>query len=130
MTDGRFSGGSVGLVIGHVGPEAAIGGPIGLIKNGDEIIVDLNVNTLSCTELLNLKILKERKKEWKTVVQENNGLHPFVGDADTRLLNRMRNSAVSAVFGAGMHPNREVWIPDPRNVEISNFKPKNIYKNN
>ena len=130
MTDGRFSGGSVGLVIGHVGPEAAIGGPIGLIKNGDEIIVDLNVNTLSCTELLNLKILKERKKEWEAVVQENNGLHPFVGDADTRLLNRMRNSAVSAVFGAGMHPNREVWIPDPRNVEISNFKPKNIHKNN
>ena len=42
----------------------------------------------------------------------------------------MRNSAVSAVFGAGMHPNREVWIPDPRNVEISNFKPKNIHKNN
>ncbi len=130
MTDGRFSGGSVGLVIGHVGPEAAIGGPIGLIQNGDEIIVDLNENTLICTELLDLKILKERKKEWDSVVQENNGLHPFVGDADTRLLNRMRNSAVSAVFGAGMHPNREVWIPDPRNVEMSNFKPKNIHKNN
>ena len=130
MTDGRFSGGSVGLVIGHVGPEAAIGGPIGLIQNGDEIIVDLNENTLSCTELLDLKILQERKKEWGTVVQENNGLHPFVGDANTRLLNRMRNSAVSAVFGAGMHPNREVWIPEPRNVEMSNFKPKNIHKNN
>mgnify|MGYP001436114880 CR=1 FL=1 len=44
MTDGRFSGGSVGLVIGHVGPEAAAGGSIALIKNGDEIIVDLNKN--------------------------------------------------------------------------------------
>ena len=44
MTDGRFSGGSVGLVIGHVGPEAAIGGPIALIEDGDEIIVDLNKN--------------------------------------------------------------------------------------
>ena len=42
MTDGRFSGGSVGLVIGHVGPEAAIGGPIGLICDGDTITVDLN----------------------------------------------------------------------------------------
>ena len=37
MTDGRFSGGSVGLVIGHVGPEAAVGGPIGLIEQGDDL---------------------------------------------------------------------------------------------
>merc|ERR1711991_241963 len=44
MTDGRFSGGSVGLVIGHVGPEAAVGGPIGLIEQGDDILVDLNDN--------------------------------------------------------------------------------------
>ena len=39
MTDGRFSGGSVGLVIGHVGPEAAVGGPIALIEEGDQIIL-------------------------------------------------------------------------------------------
>ena len=51
MTDARFSGGSVGLVIGHVGPEAALGGPIALVENGDEIIVDLNVNELNCTPL-------------------------------------------------------------------------------
>ena len=42
MTDARFSGGSVGLVIGHVGPEAALGGPIAFIEDGDEIIADLN----------------------------------------------------------------------------------------
>ena len=36
MTDARFSGGSVGLVIGHVGPEAAVGGPIALVEDGDE----------------------------------------------------------------------------------------------
>ena len=48
MTDGRFSGGSVGLVIGHVGPEAAVGGPIGLIEDGDTITVDLNHNTINC----------------------------------------------------------------------------------
>ena len=41
MTDGRFSGGSVGLVIGHVGPEAAIGGPIALIMDGDKINVTI-----------------------------------------------------------------------------------------
>merc|ERR1711988_1551900 len=51
MTDARFSGGSVGLVIGHVGPEAALGGPIALVEDGDEIIVDLNVNELNCSPL-------------------------------------------------------------------------------
>ena len=51
MTDARFSGGSVGLVIGHVGPEAALGGPIAFIEDGDEIVVDLNTNTLTCTAL-------------------------------------------------------------------------------
>ena len=47
---------------------------------------------------------------WKDLVKENDGMHPSVGDADTRLLNRMRNSAVSAVYGAGMHPNRSLWV--------------------
>ena len=51
MTDGRFSGGSVGLVIGHVGPEAALGGPIGLVENGDQIVVDLDLNEVNCMEL-------------------------------------------------------------------------------
>ena len=51
MTDARFSGGSVGLVIGHVGPEAALGGPIAFIEDGDEIVVDLNTNELNCTAL-------------------------------------------------------------------------------
>ena len=129
MTDGRFSGGSVGLVIGHVGPEAAVGGPIGLIKDKDEIVVDLNKNTLTCTQLLDENILRERKNDWKKIVDDNNGLHPAVGIADTRLLNRMRSSAVSAIYGAGMHPDRKVWIPDPREIKKSDFIPKNIYKN-
>ena len=128
MTDGRFSGGSVGLVIGHVGPEAALGGPIGLIEDGDEIIVDLNKNTLDCTQLLDTNTFSERKKAWQKIVDMNDGLHPAVGDADTRLLNRMRSSAVSAMFGAGMHPNREVWIPNPREIKKSDFIPKNIHK--
>ena len=129
MTDGRFSGGSVGLVIGHVGPEAAIGGPIALIEDGDEIIVDLNKNQINCTQLINEKTLKSRKTIWQKAFDDNNGIHPSVGSADTRLLNRMRSSAVSAIFGAGMHPNRELWIPDPREAEKSDFIPKNIYKN-
>ena len=129
MTDGRFSGGSVGLVIGHVGPEAAIGGPIALIEDGDEIIVDLNKNQINCTQLINEKTLKSRKAIWQKAFDDNNGIHPSVGSADTRLLNRMRSSAVSAIFGAGMHPNRELWIPDPREAGKSDFIPKNIYKN-
>ena len=48
MTDGRFSGGSVGLVIGHVAPEAFLGGPIALIEDGDTIVVDLNTDRLDC----------------------------------------------------------------------------------
>ena len=128
MTDGRFSGGSVGLVIGHVGPEAAAGGPIGLIDNGDDIIVDLNKNELNCRQLADESIYKKRKENWDIVVSKNNGIHPSVGDIDSRLLNRMRCSAVSAVFGAGMHPNREVWVKDPRDVQISEFKPRNKFR--
>ena len=128
MTDGRFSGGSVGLVIGHVGPEAAAGGAIALIENGDEILVDLNKNELSCTQLQDPEVLEERQLAWEKTVSANDGMHPSVGDADTRLLNRMRNSAVSAVFGAGMHPNRSLWVRDPRTPQKSGFKPHNKFR--
>ena len=74
-------------------------------------------------------IRDRRKTIWQKAFDDNNGIHPSVGSADTRLLNRMRSSAVSAIFGAGMHPNRELWIPDPRKAEKSDFIPKNIYKN-
>ena len=69
-----------------------------------------------------------RKSNWEEIFKTNGGTHPAVGDADTRLLNRMRNSAVSATYGAGMHPNRELWVPNPRVVEDSGFIPKNIHK--
>ena len=128
MTDGRFSGGSVGLVIGHVGPEAAAGGPIGLIEDGDDITVDLNKNELNCEPLLNKTIYSERKSLWESLVSKNNGIHPFVGDADTRLLHQMRCSAVSAVFGAGMHPNRKLWVNNPRKPKNTDFKPTNKYR--
>jgi dihydroxy-acid dehydratase len=128
MTDGRFSGGSVGLVIGHVGPEAATGGPIGLLENGDSITVDLNKNELYCKELGDKKTYEERKLKWENEVIDNGGVHPLVGDADTRLLNRMRCSAVSAVFGAGMHPDRKLWVNNPRDIVDSKFVPKNKFK--
>src|SRR3954451_6837042 len=51
MTDARFSGGSVGLVIGHVAPEAYLGGPIALVEDGDTIVIDVNADRMDCTEL-------------------------------------------------------------------------------
>lgn len=130
MTDARFSGGSVGLVIGHVGPEAALGGPIALIEDGDEITVDLNTNEINCTELSNQSTFKNRKDDWNEVVQSNDGMHPSIGVANTRLLNRMRRSAVSAKYGAGMHPDREIWVNEPRSTVKTDFVPSNKYRPN
>ena len=128
MTDGRFSGGSVGLVIGHVGPEAAIGGPIALIEEGDQIVVDLNKNEINCLELENKNTYEERKNHWQKKVDGNHGIHPAVGKADTRLLHKMRYSAVSAVFGAGMHPERKIFVTDPREGSKSSFTPQNKFR--
>ena len=128
MTDARFSGGSVGLVIGHVGPEAALGGPIAYIEDGDDIVVDLNRNEISCAQLDDELTLSDRKATWDKVVEDNGGTHPAIGDADTRLLNRMRRSAVSAVFGAGMHPDRELWVSAARAPEMTGFVPSNKYR--
>jgi dihydroxy-acid dehydratase len=128
MTDARFSGGSVGLVIGHVGPEAALGGPIAFIENGDEIVVDLNTNELNCSALTNPAVYKVRKAAWEKVVAGNGGIHPNCGEADTRLLHRARHTAVPATRGGGMHPNREVWVRAPRQAERSGFVPKNKHR--
>jgi len=128
MTDARFSGGSVGLVIGHVGPEAAIGGEIGLIEDGDNIIVDLNINEINCVEISDAVILNKRKSAWQKIVESNGGTHPSLGVADTRLLNRMRHSSVSAKFGAGMHPNRELWVSEPRDPVETFFSPSNKFR--
>jgi len=128
MTDARFSGGSVGLVIGHVGPEAALGGPIALVEDGDEIVVDLSSNELNCTALDDPAVYAERKSAWDKVLADNQGLHPSCGDVDTRLLNRMRRSAVSAVYGAGMHPDRELWVSEPRAPVQTGFVPQNRWR--
>ncbi len=128
MTDARFSGGSVGLVIGHVGPEAALGGPIAFIEAGDEIVVDLNTNELNCTALSDPATLARRKAAWAKQVADNGGTHPNCGVADTRLLHRARHTAVPATRGGGLHPNREVWVREPRQAERSGFSPTNKYR--
>jgi dihydroxy-acid dehydratase len=63
MTDGRFSGGSHGFIIGHVVPEAQEGGPIGLLRDGDIVNIDATKNTLD-VELSDSE-LAERKKNWE-----------------------------------------------------------------
>ncbi|HTT57305.1 MAG TPA: dihydroxy-acid dehydratase [Opitutaceae bacterium] len=63
ITDGRFSGGSHGFVVGHITPEAAVGGPIAVIKNGDPITIDAEQNMISLD--LPSKELKARLKAWK-----------------------------------------------------------------
>ncbi len=62
ITDGRFSGGTRGFCIGHVGPEAAMGGPIGLLKDGDIIRIDAEKGTLDVK--LGAEELEKRKKNW------------------------------------------------------------------
>jgi dihydroxy-acid dehydratase len=63
ITDGRFSGGTRGFCIGHVGPEAAVGGPIGLLRDGDIVSIDAEAGTLS-VELSDAQ-LADRHKAWK-----------------------------------------------------------------
>ena len=102
MTDARFSGGSVGLVIGHVSPEAALGGPIGLIEDGDTIVVDVNRDTLDCTELADEATLAVRRDRWQAEAKGNGGTHPLVRPVGTRLLRRMRACALPPLRGAGL----------------------------
>ena len=63
ITDGRFSGASRGASIGHVSPEAAVGGPIALVKEGDIIKIDIDANTLDV--LISDEEMEARRKEWK-----------------------------------------------------------------
>jgi dihydroxy-acid dehydratase len=63
LTDGRFSGGTTGLCIGHVAPEATDGGPIALVQDGDRIRLDLDQGTLDL--LVDVEELERRRAGWK-----------------------------------------------------------------
>jgi dihydroxy-acid dehydratase len=102
MTDARFSGGSVGVVIGHVAPEAYLGGPIALIEDGDTIVVDLNENRLDCRELDDDAVHARRSAAWRDAAEKNGGVHPDVKPVTNRLLKRMRSAARPALQGAGI----------------------------
>ncbi|HEY8439685.1 MAG TPA: dihydroxy-acid dehydratase [Candidatus Limnocylindrales bacterium] len=62
ITDGRFSGGTHGLMIGHIAPEAALGGPIGLVQEGDEIVIDVDARSLDVD--VPAEVLAQRRAAW------------------------------------------------------------------
>ena len=63
ITDGRFSGGSHGFVVGHITPEAYEGGPLAIVEDGDEITIDAVTKEL--TLAISQKTIEKRLKEWK-----------------------------------------------------------------
>ncbi len=71
ITDGRFSGASRGASIGHVSPEAAVGGPIGLIEEGDIIDIDINANTINAG--VSEEEFAKRRENWKPRLNEVTG---------------------------------------------------------
>jgi len=105
MTDARFSGGSVGLVIGHVGPEAFLGGPIALVEDGDTIVVDVNEDRLDCVQLDDAETLQRRSAAWRAATDANGGVHPDAVPVTHRVLSRMRATAQPALRGGGMVPS-------------------------
>ena len=62
LTDGRFSGGTHGLMIGHVAPEAAVGGPIALVEEGDTIVIDVDAREMNLE--VDEAVLAERRARW------------------------------------------------------------------
>ena len=92
ITDGRFSGGTHGFCIGHVGPEAAVGGPIALLKDGDRIDIDAVKGTLNVA--LSKEELAKRRKSWK----------PRRHDFQSGTLWRYAQNVGPAHTGAVTHP--------------------------
>ena len=88
ITDGRFSGGSHGFVVGHVTPEAALGGPISIIEDGDEIVINSEAKTINL--LLDKSVIKDRLEKWK----------PLKTKTKSGLLSKYAKLVSSASLGA------------------------------
>ncbi len=88
LTDGRFSGGTTGLCIGHVAPEAAVGGPIGLVRDGDRIRLDMPTRALDL--LVDDAELDRRRADWK----------PLPARFDYGVLGKYAKLVGSAAYGA------------------------------
>jgi len=87
ITDGRFSGGTHGFVVGHVTPEAYVGGAIALLQDGDEIIIDAEKNSIAVT--LSDEEVAERKAQWSPIAE-----------SETGFLKKYRRNVSSASQGA------------------------------
>ncbi len=92
ITDGRFSGATRGFCIGHVGPEAADGGPIGLIEDGDIISIDAEAGTIDLE--VDAETLEKRRKDWE----------PRLTDYGAGALWRYAQNVGPAYSGAVTHP--------------------------
>jgi dihydroxy-acid dehydratase len=92
ITDGRFSGATRGFCVGHVAPEAAVGGPIGLLKNGD--IIELDADNGSIKVELSDEELAKRKAAWK----------PRAAQYQSGAIWRYGETVSSARYGAVTHP--------------------------
>ena len=95
ITDGRFSGATRGFCIGHVGPEAAVGGPIALLRNGDRIVIDAERGTIDA--LVDEAELSRRRAEWK----------PRRTDYNSGALWKYAQLVGPAHLGAVTHPGGE-----------------------
>jgi dihydroxy-acid dehydratase len=92
ITDGRFSGATLGFCIGHIGPEAAVGGPIALLRDGDIIEIDAEKGTLNVK--LSTQELERRRQDWK----------PREGEFTSGYLWKYAQQVGAAVNGAVTHP--------------------------
>jgi dihydroxy-acid dehydratase len=89
ITDGRFSGGSHGFVIGHVTPEAYLGGPLAIVKNGDPIEIDAEKKTIDL--VLSKKEINKRLKAWKQPKPR------YVKGVLAKYANQVKSASVGAV---------------------------------
>jgi dihydroxy-acid dehydratase len=95
ITDGRFSGASRGFCIGHVGPEAAVGGPIALLRNGDRIVIDAVKGTIDVA--LSDSELAARRAAWR----------PRKTDYNSGAIWKYAQLVGPAYLGALTHPGAE-----------------------
>jgi dihydroxy-acid dehydratase len=95
ITDGRFSGATRGFCIGHVGPEAAVGGPIALLRNGDRIVIDAQKGTIDL--VVPDAELMARKAAWK----------PRKTDYNAGAIWKYAQLVGPAHLGATTHPGTE-----------------------
>ncbi len=100
ITDGRFSGATRGFCVGHVGPEAALGGPIALLRNGDVIDIDAKKGTINVR--LTRAQLATRKKKWKA----------RKSDFGSGTLWKYAQTVGPAYLGAPTHPGKKKEVKD------------------